>query len=65
MRGMRDGLDRLGDIVNRTSAPKGGVANPIVSRRRAFTVPLSCFVHRGKSEAVRQQLVLLAHGPGT
>ncbi|MEL6059479.1 HlyD family secretion protein [Methylobacterium sp. DCY52] len=41
----------------------GPVANLTVSRRRASPVPLSRFVRNGKSEAVREHLVLLAHGP--
>jgi hypothetical protein len=42
----------------------GRVANPAMSRRRASTDPLSRFVRDGRSEAVRQHLVLLAPGPG-
>ena len=41
----------------------GRVANPAVRRRRASSAPLSRFVRGGKSEAVSQQLVLLADGP--
>jgi hypothetical protein len=41
----------------------GPVANPDPDRRRASAAPLSCFVRGGKSEAVGEQLVLLAHGP--
>ena len=43
----------------------GCVANPDAGRRRVSTATLSFFVRRGKSEAVSQQLVLLAHGPCT
>lgn len=42
----------------------GPVANPEAGRRRASTALLSRFVRDGKSEAVGQQLVLLAHSPG-
>ena len=42
----------------------GPVANWGADRRRASTAQLSCFVRDGKSEAVREQLVLLADAPG-
>ena len=42
---------------------KGRVANSDAGRRRASAIPLSRFVRDGKSEAVGQELVLLADGP--
>jgi hypothetical protein len=39
--------------------------SPAVGGRRACSAPFSSFVRGGKSKAVGQQLVLLAHGPRT
>src|SRR3954452_3100179 len=58
---------RATPLLKISLAPKGAsthVANSETGHRRGASASFSRFVRDGKPEAIGQQLVLLAHGPG-